>query len=144
MKTLNDIVNEELIFERIIGFINDFKFSVDIDPHAESREARHDNNYITKKEIFFTLAKVAKDIRDDIDDNTIQISDRIQIIDKSRNNELNIICNINNDKNDNYIKLYIVTVMNGKMPTHDIKKIYSTQSNDYKVKDDFKLLKNEI
>lgn len=31
MKTLNNIVNEELIFERIIGFINDFKFSVDND-----------------------------------------------------------------------------------------------------------------
>lgn len=31
-----------------------------------------------------------------------------------------------------------------KMPTHDIKKIYQTYSSDSKVKDDIKLLKNEI
>ena len=69
----------------------------------------------------------------------------IQIIDKSRGKHFNIILDIKKDnKKDDYIKLTITTVMKGNMPTHDIKKIYTTYSNDSKVKDDVKILKNEI
>jgi hypothetical protein len=145
MKQLVEIINEELILERVIGFIDDFKFTIDIIPHAEERETRHNKDYISKKEIIYSVAKVAKEIKDDINTNDINIKDRIQIIDKSRGKEFNIICDITkDDKKSNYIKLYITTVMKGKMPTHDIKKIYQTYSSDSKVKDDIKLLKNEI
>ena len=145
MKKLSEIINEELILERITSFIDYFKFSIDVIPHAEEREMRHSKDYITKKEISLTLAKVAKDIRFDINNKNIELNDRIQIIDKSRGKHFNIILDIKKDnKKDDYIKLTITTVMKGNMPTHDIKKIYTTYSNDSKVKDDVKILKNEI
>ena len=49
MKKLSEIINEELILERITSFIDDFKFSIDVIPHAEEREMRHSKDYITKK-----------------------------------------------------------------------------------------------
>lgn len=145
MISLQNKIDESLILERITSFIDDFKFSVDISFHAEEREMRHIKDYISKKEISLTLAKVAKDIRFDIDNEYLQLNDRIQIIDKSRDKILNIILDIKKDiKKENYIKLCITTVMKGNMPTHNIKKIYTTYSSDSKVKNDVSFIKNEI
>ena len=145
MISLKDKINEELIFERVVSFIDDFKFTIDIIPHAEDRETRHNKNYISKVDIVLSLGKVSKDIRNDLNTNFIKLNDRIQIIDKSRDDTLNILCDIlkDNKKND-YIKLSVVTVMLGEMPTYDIKKIYTTYSNDSRVRNDVKILRNEI
>lgn len=106
---------------------------------------RHKKDYISKIDIGYSIAKVVKDIRNDINSNFINIKDRIQIIDKSRGTTLNILADINKDLiKENYIKLTVITVMKGDMPTHDIKKIYNTYSNDSKVKNDVKFIKNEI
>ncbi len=145
MKKLEDYINEELILEYIIGYLDNYKITLDLIPHAEDRQTRDDRPYIPKHEISWTIAKVAKDIRDDFNEYFINYNDRIQIIDKSRNTHLNILCDIHNDikKSDN-IKLSIITLKEGNMPTHDIKKIYVTYSSDVKVKNEVSLLKNQL
>ena len=35
MKKLSEIINEELILERITSFIDDYNFYIDVIPHAE-------------------------------------------------------------------------------------------------------------
>ena len=145
MKRLEDYINEELILEQIIGYLDNYKITLDIIPHAEDRQTRDDRPYIPKYEISWTIAKVAKNIRDDFNYELINYKDRIQIIDKSRNEHLNVLCDIYDDikKSDN-IKLSIVTIKEGNMPTHDIKKIYTTYSSDNKVKNEVSLLKNQL
>ena len=145
MKGLEDYINEELILEQIIGYLDNYKITLDIIPHAEDRQTRDDRPYIPKYEISWTIAKVAKNIRDDFNYELINYKDRIQIIDKSRNEHLNVLCDIYDDikKSDN-IKLSIVTIKEGNMPTHDIKKIYTTYSSDNKVKNEVSLLKNQL
>lgn len=145
MKGLEDYINEELILESIIGYLDNYKITLDLIPHAEDRQTRDDRPYIPKYEISWTIAKVAKNIRDDFNDELINYKDRIQIIDKSRNEHLNVLCDIYDDikKSDN-IKLSIVTIKEGNMPTHDIKKIYTTYSSDNKVKNEVSLLKNQL
>lgn len=145
MKGLKDYINEELILESIIGYLDNYKITLDLIPHAEDRQTRDDRPYIPKYEISWTIAKVAKNIRDDFNEELINYKDRIQIIDKSRNEHLNVLCDIYDDikKSDN-IKLSIVTIKEGNMPTHDIKKIYTTYSSDNKVKNEVSLLKNQL
>ena len=145
MKGLEDYINEELILESIIGYLDNYKITLDLIPHAEDRQTRDDRPYIPKYEISWTIAKVAKNIRDDFNDELINYKERIQIIDKSRNEHLNVLCDIYDDikKSDN-IKLSIVTIKEGNMPTHDIKKIYTTYSSDNKVKNEVSLLKNQL
>ena len=145
MKRLEDYINEELILESIIGYLDNYKITLDLIPHAEDRQTRDDRPYIPKYEISWTIAKVAKNIRDDFNEELINYKDRIQIIDKSRNEHLNVLCDIYDDikKSDN-IKLSIVTIKEGNMPTHDIKKIYTTYSSDNKVKNEVSLLKNQL
>ena len=145
MKGLEDYINEELILESIIGYLDNYKITLDLIPHAEDRQTRDDRPYIPKYEISWTIAKVAKNIRDDFNDELINYKDRIQIIDKSRNEHLNVLCDIYDDikKSDN-IKLSIVTIKEGNMPTHDINKIYTTYSSDNKVKNEVSLLKNQL
>ena len=145
MKGLEDYINEELILESIIGYLDNYKITLDLIPHAEDRQTRDDRPYIPKYEISWTIAKVAKNIRDDFNEELINYKDRIQIIDKSRNEHLNVLCDIYDDikKSDN-IKLSIVTIKEGNIPTHDIKKIYITYSSDNKVKNEVSLLKNQL
>lgn len=145
MKGLKDYINEELILESIIGYLDNYKITLDLIPHAEDRQTRDDRPYIPKYEISWTIAKVAKNIRDDFNEELINYKDRIQIIDKSRNEHLNVLCDIYDDikKSDN-IKLSIVTIKEGNMSTHDIKKIYTTYSSDNKVKNEVSLLKNQL
>lgn len=145
MKGIEDYINEELILESIIGYLDNYKITLDLIPHAEDRQTRDDRPYIPKYEISLTIAKVAKNIRDDFNEELINYKDRIQIIDKSRNEHLNVLCDIYDDikKSDN-IKLSIVTIKEGNMPTHDIKKIYTTYSSDNKVKNEVSLLKNQL
>lgn len=145
MKRLEEYINEELILESIIGYLDNYKITLDLIPHGEDRQTRDNRPYIPKYEISWTIAKVAKDIRDDFNEKLINYKDRIQIIDKSRNEHLNVLCDIYNDikKSDN-IKLSIVTIKEGNMPTHDIKKIYTTYSSDNKVKNEVSLLKNQL
>ena len=113
MKGLEDYINEELILESIIGYLDNYKITLDLIPHAEDRQTRDDRPYIPKYEISWTIAKVAKNIRDDFNDELINYKDRIQIIDKSRNEHLNVLCDIYDDikKSDN-IKLSIVNCYN--------------------------------
>lgn len=145
MKTIKNFINEELILEFIISFLDDFKISIDIIPHGEERQIRNENDFISKNEIVYSIGKVAKNIREDFDLNNIKYKDRIKILDKSREKHLNIIADINKDnKKNDWIKLTIVTEMKNNMPTHDIAKIYTTYSSDNKVKNDIKLLKNML
>lgn len=145
MKKLNDYINEELILESIIGYLDNYKITLDLIPHGEDRQTRDDRPYIPKYEISWTIAKVAKDIRDDFNEKLINYKDRIQIIDKSRNEHLNVLCDIYDDiKKSDSIKLSIITIKEGNMPTHDIKKIYTTYSSDNKVKNEVSLLKNQL
>lgn len=145
MRNLNETINEELIFEFIIGFLDLYKISLDLVPHAQDRQTRKDKQFISKYNISNSIAKVAKEIRDDFELNNIQYKDRIKILDKSRDKHLNILCDINEDsKKKDWIKLSIITVMEDDMPTHNIKKTYITYSSDSKVKDDIKMIKNMI
>lgn len=145
MKNLQDIITEELLLEYFINTFNDYKVSLDMSKHSEDRQDRQDRedtNYISKTEINYTIYKVIKLIREDFDENIININDRIQIIDKSRDIELNIICDIKNDKKyADWIRLLIITEMENNMPTHDIKKIYSTYISDKKIQKSTKLFK---
>lgn len=101
--------------------------------------------FVPKHQILSSVAKVAKDIKDDLSVKIISIGDRIQIIDKSRKPVLNVLCDIHKDKQkEDYTKMVIITVKEGNMPTHDIKKIYTTYTNDKRIKYDIKLLKDEI
>ena len=145
MKGLEDYINEELILESIIGYLDNYKITLDLIPHAEDRQTRDDRPYIPKYEISWTIAKVAKNIRDDFNEELINYKDRIQIIDKSRNEHLNVLCDICKDiKISDSIKLSIITIKEGNMPTHGIKKIYTTYSSDNKVKNEVSLLKNQL
>ena len=145
MKGLEDYINEELILESIIGYLDNYKITLDLIPHAEDRQTRDDRPYIPKYEISWTIAKVAKNIRDDFNEELINYKDRIQIIDKSRNEHLNVLCDICEDiKISDSIKLSIITIKEGNMPTHNIKKIYTTYSSDNKVKNEVSLLKNQL
>lgn len=142
MKALKETINEELIFEYFIAFLDDYKIGLDLSQHGEERQLRDEKQFISKNNLLYSITKVAKDIKDDFDENIIQYGDRIKILDKSRDNHLNIICDINKDnKKLDWIKLSIITEMENNMPTHDIKKIYTTYSSDLKVKNDVKLLK---
>ena len=128
MKTIKNFINEELILEFIISFLDDFKICIDLVPHGEERQIR-----------------VAKDIREDFDLNIIKYKNRIKILDKSREKHLNIIADINKDiKKNDWIKLTVITEKENNMPTHDIAKIYTTYSSDNKVKNNIKLLKNML
>lgn len=145
MKRLEDYINEELILEQIIGYLDNYKIILDIIPHGEDRQTRDDRPYVSKHEISWTIAKVAKNIQDDFNEKIINYKDRIQIIDKSRNEHLNVLCDICEDiKISDSIKLSIITIKEGNMPTHNIKKIYTTYSSDNKVKNEVSLLKNQL
>lgn len=145
MKSLEDYINEELILEKIIGYLDNYKITLDIIPHGEDRQTRDDRSYVSKHEISWTIAKVAKNIQDDFNEKIINYKDRIQIIDKSRNEHLNVLCDICEDiKISDSIKLSIITIKEGNMPTHNIKKIYTTYSSDNKVKNEVSLLKNQL
>lgn len=97
MKRLEDYINEELILEKIIGYLDNYKITLDIIPHGEDRQTRDDRPYVSKHEISWTIAKVAKNIQDDFNEKLINYKDRIQIIDKSRNEHLNVLCDICED-----------------------------------------------
>lgn len=145
MKRLEDYINEELILERVVGFFNLQKITFDMPEHSEQRQYRDEKTFVPKHQILSPVAKVAKDIKDDLSVKIISIGDRIQIIDKSRKPVLNILCDIHKDKQkEDYTKMVIITVKEGNMPTHDIKKIYTTYTNDKRIKYDIKLLKDEI
>ena len=145
MKRLEDYINEELILEKIIGYLDNYKITLDIIPYGEDRQTRDDRPYVSKHEISWTIAKVAKNIQDDFNEKLINYKDRIQIIDKSRNEHLNVLCDICEDiKISDSIKLSIITIKEGNMPTHNIKKIYTTYSSDNKVKNEVSLLKNQL
>ena len=145
MKRLEDYINEELILEKIIGYLENYKITLYIIPHGEDRQTKDDRPYVSKHEISWTIAKVAKNIQDDFNEKLINYKDRIQIIDKSRNVHLNVLCDICKDiKISDSIKLSIITIKEGNMPTHDIKKIYTTYSSDNKVKNEVSLFKNQL
>ena len=145
MKGLEDYINEELIVERVVGFLNLQKITFDMPEHSEQRQYRDEKSFVPKHQILSSVAKVANDIKDDLSVKIISIGDRIQIIDKSRKPVLNVICDIFKDKQkEDWIKIVIITVKEGNMPTHDIKKIYTTYINDKRIRDDIKLLKDEI
>ena len=113
--------------------------------HSEHRQYRDEKSFIPKHQILSSVAKVAKDIKEDLSVEIISIGDRIQIIDKSRKPVLNVLCDILEDtQKEDWIKLVIITVKEGNMPTHDIKKIYTTYINDKRITDDIKILKDEI
>ena len=145
MKRLEDYINEELILERVVGFFNLQKITFDMPEHSEQRQYRDEKTFVPKHQILSVVAKVAKDIKDYLSVKIISIGDRIQIIDKSRKPVLNVLCDIHKDKQkEDYTKMVIITVKEGNMPTHDIKKIYTTYTNDKRIKYDIKLLKDEI
>lgn len=85
MKRLEDYINEELILERVVGFFNLQKITFDMPGHSEERQYRDEKSFVPKRQILSSVAKVAKDIKDDLSVKIISIGDRIQIIDKSRN-----------------------------------------------------------
>lgn len=145
MKRLEEYINEELILEQVVGFFNLQKIVFDMPEHSEQRQYRDEKSFIPKHQILSSVAKVAKDIKEDLSVKIISIGDRIQIIDKSRKPVLNVLCDILEDKQkEDWIKIVIITVKEGNMPTHDIKKIYTTYTNDRRIRDDIKLLKGNI
>ena len=135
MKGLEDYINEELILERVVGFFNLQKITFDMPEHSEQRQYRDEKSFVPKHQILSSVAKVANDIKDDLSVKIISIGDRIQIIDKSRKPVLNVLCDIHKDKQkEDYTKMVIITVKEGNMPTHDKKKIYTTYTNDKRIK----------
>ena len=98
MKRLEYYINEELILERVVGFFNLQKITFDMPEHSEQRQYRDEKTFVPKHQILSSVAKVAKDIKDDLSVKIISIGDRIQIIDKSRKPVLNVLCDIFEDK----------------------------------------------
>ena len=82
MKRLEDYINEELILERVVGFFNLQQITFDMPEHSEERQYRDEKTFVLKHQILSSVAKVAKDIKDDLSVKIISIGDRIQIIDK--------------------------------------------------------------
>lgn len=139
MKSIEKFINEELILEYIIGKCNNYKIKFDLSLHGDERQSRDNkhNNFISKKEISYTLYKVSKQIRDDYDLNNIKENDIIGIIDKSRNVQYNCICNI--EKKDNYIILKVIThEYKNNFIFKDYKKLYNTYINDKKIEKEYK------
>lgn len=147
MKTINDyIINEQFILEYLISVFNDYKIFIDISNHADDRQIRYDKSFISKKEIIYSIYKVAKDINDELKENIIKIGDNIKIVDKSRNKTLNIICNIIKCKqNNDYITIKIITeIEKSNMKVYDVAKTYTTYSSDKKIQNDVKLFKQMV
>lgn len=139
MKSISNFINEELILEYIIGKCNEYKVKFDLSLHGDERQNRDNkhNNFISKKEISYTLYKVSKQIRDDYDINNIQENDIIGIVDKSRNVEYNCVCSINID--NDFIVLKIIThEYKNNFVFKDYKKLYNTYINDKKIKKEYK------
>ena len=139
MKKIDDFIIEELILEYIIGKCNDFKIKFDLSLHGDERQNRDNkhNNFISKKEISYTLYKISKQIRDDYDLKNIKENDNIGIIDKSRNVEYNCVCSIN--IKDDFIILKVIThEYKNNFIFKDCVKIYNTYINDKKIEKEYK------
>ena len=139
MKKIDDFIIEELILEYIIGKCNDFKIKFDLSLHGDERQNRDNkhNNFISKKEISYTLYKISKQIRDDYDLKNIKENDNIGIIDKSRNVEYNCVCLIN--IKDDFIILKVIThEYKNNFIFKDCVKIYNTYINDKKIEKEYK------
>ena len=139
MKKIDVFIIEELILEYIIGKCNDFKIKFDLSLHVDERQNRDNkyNNFISKKEISYTLYKISKQIRDDYDINNIQENDIIGIVDKSRNVEYNCVCSINID-NDFIILKVITHEYKNNFVFKDYKKLYNTYISDKKIEKEYK------
>lgn len=142
MKKLKEIINEELILEAIVSKIYDFKVKFDLSEHSLDRKSNRENKqFISNKEILYTLYKVAKQIKEDYDVNIIQINDNILITDKSRKNNYHIFATIYKNKDDNeYIIIKVIThIYQNEFKTNDAKKTYITYLNDKDIEKRFKL-----
>lgn len=134
MKTIKGLINEELILEYIIGKCNDYNVKFDLSFHGDERQIRDNNNnkFISKKEICYTLYKLSKTIKEDIDNNIINYGDIIGIIDKSRN--VNYNCIINIIKENNYIILRVIThEYKNNFIFKQCKQIYTTYISDKQI-----------
>ena len=139
MKDIKIFINEKLILEYIIGKCNNFNIKFDLSLHGDDRQSRDNKNnkFISKKEISFTLYKVAKQIKDDYDLKIINNNDIIGIVDKSRNVEYNCVCNI--QYKDNFIILKIIThEYKNNFIFKNYKKIYKTYINDKQIEKEYK------
>ena len=101
MKNINNFINKELILEAIVSKVYDFKVKFDLSEHSTDRKSNRENHqYISNKEILYTLYKVSKLIKDDYDVNIINKNDKIIITYKSRKQNYHILATIYNNKND--------------------------------------------
>ena len=141
MKTLEDYVNNELIIEAIVSKIYDFKVKFDLTLHSEDRKTREGSQYISNKEILYTLYKVAKQIKDDYDVDIIKENANLLITDKSRNENYHIFATIYNDKDDNeFLIIKVIThIYKEEFKTEDVKKSYITYLNDKDIEKRYKL-----
>lgn len=142
MKSINNFINEELILEAIVSKVYDFKVKFDLSEHSTDRKSNRENHqYISNKEILYTLYKVSKQIKDDYDANIINENDKIIITDKSRKQNYHILVTIYNDKNDkDYLIIKVIThIYKEKFESNDVNKRYITYLNDKDIEQRYKL-----
>lgn len=142
MKKLIETINEELILEAIVSKVSNFKVKFDLTEHSSDRKFnREGHQYISNKEILFTLYKVAKQIKEDYNVNIININDNILITDKSRKNNYHIFATICEDKKDKeYLVIKVIThIYKDDFKTNDAKKKYITYLNDKDIEKRYKL-----
>lgn len=141
MRNLNETINEELILEAIVSRVYDFKVKFDLTVHSEERKSRENKNYITQKEILYTLYKVSKSIKDDFDNNIIQENDKILITDKSRKPNYHIFATIYIDKdNKEYLVIKVIThIYKDEFKSEDKKKTYITYLSDKEIEKRYKI-----
>lgn len=112
MKTLQQFISERNTF---IGSI-DRKYEIEISmlksPHAEERQTRHGDDemsVISDEEIIETVRKASDKIITDIINGNINIDDRFVV--RDANTDLNIVCQIHHGRQQNELRVDIVTVI---------------------------------
>lgn len=142
MKSINNFINEELILEAIVSKVYDFKVKFDLSGHSTDRKSNRENHqYISNKEILYTLYKVSKQIKDDYDVEIIKENDNIIITDKSRNKNYHILATIYKDKtNSDFLVIKVIThIYQENFESDDASKRYITYINDNEIDKKYKL-----
>jgi len=141
-KKIENYIVEELILEAIVSKVYDFKVKFDLTGHSNDRKSNRENQqYISNKEILYTLYKVAKQIKDDYDVEIIKENDKIVITDKSRNKNYHILATIYKDKtNSDFLVIKVIThIYQENFESNDARKIYITYINDNEIDKKYKL-----
>ena len=139
MKPINNYIKEELLLEYIIGKCINYKVKFDLSNHGDERQSRDNKNnkFISKREISFSLYKVARQIRENFDEKIINENDIIGIIDKSRNIPYNCICAIELE-NESIILKIITHEYKKDFIFKNCKKIFSTYKSDKEIDKEYK------